>query len=146
MNNGFIPNCQKANQLSLFYYPETKRGRKVGQTVSQYITKEAIYFVLNHNEENERAESPERCLLAAVLVNAVRDIMPRKLCNGETKKNNRYEAADAYLWFKSNGLDRNGDLEPFSYIWICEQLGIDHELLRANACRIYEQGQIIKEY
>jgi len=140
INNIYIPENCLGSQLQLFGpRPSNRRGRKKGQQVAQYISSTSLRFVLNSNEENNISPSPERFLLAAILVNAIRDVIPKYLSNGETIRNDRYSAEDAYLWFRSNGLDAEGKLEAFSFVWICEQLGIDGKLIRANAMKCYEQ-------
>jgi hypothetical protein len=59
--------------------------------------------------------APERTLVAAVLERAVRDVL-----DGDE------EAVD---WFADDDESENA---PFSFIWICEQLELDPEKVRAS--------------
>lgn len=80
---------------------------------------------------------PEKNLLAAVLERAIADILSN-LTDDEAQKSRR----DAEDWLFYGPLEGSiFDLEPFSFAWVCQHLGLD-ALAWRKRIRSIKQGSI----
>lgn len=97
---------------------------------SSYKKDKRIRYLLDQADAVDRVGSPERNLLAEILIRAITDYM------GWSADVQRH-VSDARAWLC---IDRNfpKKIEPFSFMWICEHLDLSHEMVRR---RILEESQ-----
>ncbi len=76
------------------------------------------------------SESPERALMVAMLQDAFNCVMN----SGGSNQRARL-ATEAQAWLEAE------DDGPFSFVWVCDALGLDAERIRARLKTVREQGQ-----
>lgn len=88
--------------------------------------------------EGPCSDVAERALVASVIIRAIKDL---QLVSGDQAVNRREQIAlDAKQWFA----DDEAAEEPFSFLWCCQQLGMDAAKIRDNLNCDLDKTQTIR--
>jgi len=85
---------------------------------------DSLYPIIN-------SVSPEKNLLAAIVNRAIADIVTSNLRGTSSHSK---ECVEALNWVKADVMT------PFSFVWICQQLGLDHGIVRKRISDIHKES------